>query len=119
MLKRIKTLKEYCKIILNEFFNNKKIDDDKKSCLYDKFYGQIENLLLNMLKLLKIPGFFLPKLSNSRFFNSFQGKVTTLYLVSILSNLFHQQIILLKRFYVLNGRAFLSNLSYFSYYKMN
>ena len=38
----------------------------KKSYLYDIFLCQIEILLLNMLKLFKIPGFFFSKLSNSR-----------------------------------------------------
>ena len=47
------------------FFNLKKFDDDKKNLIYMIDYMcQIEILVLNMLNLLKIPGF-------SRFFSKF------------------------------------------------
>ena len=50
MLNSVKTLKDTVKlrnlcILIKQFF-----DDDKKTCLYDKFLSQI-------LKVLKIPGF--------------------------------------------------------------
>ena len=37
MLNSMKTLKRYCKAALNVFFKKKKIDDDKKFFLHDKF----------------------------------------------------------------------------------
>ena len=52
-----KTLKRYCKITSNVFLNKKNLMMTKKSYLYDRFLCQIEILLLNMLKLLTIPGF--------------------------------------------------------------
>ena len=45
MLNIIKTLKRYCKTILNVF---KKIDDDKNFIYMTKFLCQIEILLLNI-----------------------------------------------------------------------
>ena len=53
MLNRIGTLKKYYKVTLNVIFI-KKNDDDKKFVYFIDFLFQIETLLLNMYKLLKI-----------------------------------------------------------------
>ena len=51
-------MKRYCKATLNVFFNKKIFGDDKFFFIYMIiFLSQTEILLLNMLKLLKIPGF--------------------------------------------------------------
>ena len=43
MVNSIKTLKRYCKATLNVFFKKKKIDDDKKFNLNDKFFVSSRN----------------------------------------------------------------------------
>ena len=71
MLISIKTLKRYCKVILNVFIK-KKFDVDKNLYLYDRFYVSKQNFTTEHVKIVKIPDFstffILPKLSNSRFF---------------------------------------------------
>ena len=66
MLNSIKTFKRSFKVTSNVFFYKKLYDDEKKIVYMIDFLCKIEILLLNMLKLLKILGFFLPLLSNSR-----------------------------------------------------
>ena len=60
----------------------------KKSYFDDKIFVSKQFLLLIMLKFLKVPvffvqnsSFFLPKLSNSRFFHVFPGEVEFLCIV--------------------------------------
>ena len=63
----------------------KKIDDDKKKLLYDRFLlFQIDILLLNILKLLNIPGS-----------SSFPGKVATL----LFENQMQSLVLKTKQFY--------------------
>ena len=49
MFNSIKTLRRYCKVTLNVFFNKKIFDDDKKKIIYMiNFLSQIEISLLKM-----------------------------------------------------------------------
>ena len=76
MLNSIKTLKRYCQVTLNVFFNQKLFDDDIKSYLYDRCLCKIEILLLNMLKMLKFEIFkvFYAKVVKFQVFPGFQVK---------------------------------------------
>ena len=65
MLNSIKTLRRYCKVTLNVFFNKKIFDDDKSFYLYDRFFESNQNVTTVNVKIVKIPGFF------SDFFSKF------------------------------------------------
>ena len=57
MLNSTKTLKRYCKANLNVFLTKKTFDDKKNLTIGIDFLCQIEIVLFNMLKLLKISDF--------------------------------------------------------------
>ena len=72
VLKNIQTLISYCIFTLNVFCNKKNFDVDKKNLIHiTDFWYQIEILLLNLLKLLKIPGFLFKTPGFTRFFQNF------------------------------------------------
>ena len=54
------------------FSIKKFVEDYKKNIYITDFLCQIIILLLDMQKLFKVPGFFMPKLSNFSFFIFFQ-----------------------------------------------
>ena len=66
MLNSKKTLKRYCKVTLNVFFNKKFFDDDKYIYLYDRIFVSNRNFTTKYVKIVKNSRFFLPLLSNSR-----------------------------------------------------